>query len=55
MLALWRPRLTEEPVEGGQVIFYISACVGLTLLAGAMSGLTLGLMSMSAVDVEACP
>ena len=33
-------------------LVYILISVGLVLLAGLMSGLTLGLMSMDAVDLE---
>ena len=33
---------------------YISISVGLVLLAGLMSGLTLGLMSLNVLDMEVC-
>ena len=33
---------------------YISIAVGLVLLAGLMSGLTLGLMSLNVLDMEVC-
>ena len=33
-------------------LVYILISIGLVLLAGLMSGLTLGLMSMDAVDLE---
>lgn len=39
--------LTDE-----QWFLYISIVVGLVLLAGLMSGLTLGLMSMDVLDME---
>ena len=35
-------------------LVYILISIGLVLLAGLMSGLTLGLMSMDAVDLEVC-
>ncbi len=41
------PVLTDE-----QWFLYISIAVGLVLLAGLMSGLTLGLMSMDVLDME---
>lgn len=41
------PVLTDE-----QWFLYISIVVGLVLLAGLMSGLTLGLMSMDVLDME---
>jgi hypothetical protein len=41
------PTLTDE-----QWLLYISIVVGLVLLAGLMSGLTLGLMSMDVLDME---
>ena len=37
----------------GQKVLYISISAGLTVLAGLMSGLTLGLMSMDDVDLQA--
>ena len=45
---------SSESVQGGQAVFYICISIGLTLLAGLMSGLTLGLMSMDHVDLEVC-
>lgn len=33
-------------------VFYVGISVGLVILAGLMSGLTLGLMSMDQVDLE---
>ena len=44
--------VSSESVQGGQAVFYICISIGLTLLAGLMSGLTLGLMSMDHVDLE---
>lgn len=41
------PTLTDE-----QWFLYIAIVVGLVLLAGLMSGLTLGLMSMDVLDME---
>lgn len=43
-----------EPKPGAeaQTLFNILASVGLTLFAGLMSGLTLGLMSLDHVDLE---
>jgi metal transporter CNNM len=32
--------------------FYLLSCSGLVMFAGLMSGLTLGLMSLSIVDLE---
>lgn len=37
----------------GQKVLYVGISVGLTVLAGLMSGLTLGLMSMDDVDLQA--
>ena len=39
-------RLYELETEGGETVVLIGICVGLTLLAGLVSGLTLGLMSL---------
>ncbi|KAK9798173.1 hypothetical protein WJX73_006777 [Symbiochloris irregularis] len=36
----------------GEKVLYVGICVGLTVLAGLMSGLTLGLMSMDDVDLQ---
>ena len=41
-----------EENEGAKAL-YVGISVGLTVLAGLMSGLTLGLMSMDHVDMEA--
>ena len=38
--------------EEGQKVLYLCISVGLVLMAGLMSGLTLGLMSMDQVDLE---
>eukprot|EP00882_Tetradesmus_deserticola_P024368 GHRQ01026629.1.p1 GENE.GHRQ01026629.1~~GHRQ01026629.1.p1 ORF type:complete len:237 (+),score=110.85 GHRQ01026629.1:423-1133(+) len=43
--------------EGGELspkqrLLFIGICVGLTVMAGLMSGLTLGLMSLDAVEME---
>ncbi len=32
--------------SGGETVILIAVCIGLTLLAGLVSGLTLGLMSL---------
>ena len=52
MLPLFRSTLGSESVAGGEAVVYICISIGLTLLAGLMSGLTLGLMSMDHVDLE---
>jgi hypothetical protein len=44
------PVLTDE-----EWVIYICIVVGLVLLAGLMSGLTLGLMSLDMLDMEVCP
>lgn len=41
----------DSPDEA-QKIFYSCISIGLVLLAGLMSGLTLGLMSLDSVDLE---
>lgn len=38
---------------GASLIIYILVCVALVLAGGVMSGLTLGLMSMDTVELEA--
>ena len=38
--------------EEGQKILYLCISVGLVLMGGLMSGLTLGLMSLDQVDLE---
>ena len=48
---VYADELTEK--NEGQAVLYIGISVGLTLLAGLMSGLTLGLMSMDQVDLQA--
>jgi hypothetical protein len=42
----------EHPLAPNERLIYIAIAVGLTLGAGLMSGLTLGLMSMDMVDLE---
>nr|CAB3497222.1 unnamed protein product [Digitaria exilis] len=42
----------HEACCGTMFWVYLSACVGLVMFAGLMSGLTLGLMSLSLVDLE---
>ncbi|KAK9825434.1 hypothetical protein WJX81_007178 [Elliptochloris bilobata] len=44
--------LYELESKGGEAVFLIGICVGLTLLAGLVSGLTLGLMSLDMIDLE---
>ena len=39
-------RLYELETKGSEAVLLIGICVGLTLLAGLVSGLTLGLMSL---------
>ncbi len=41
-----------KPAHEAETLFNILASVGLTLFAGLMSGLTLGLMSLDHVDLE---
>ena len=41
-----------EEEDPGLKVVYIGVSIGLVLLAGLMSGLTLGLMSMDQVDLE---
>ena len=48
---LFNVDLSEE--NEGKAALYIGISIGLTLLAGLMSGLTLGLMSMDHVDLQA--
>ena len=38
----------------GQKVLYLCISLGLVLMAGLMSGLTLGLMSLDQVDLEVC-
>lgn len=38
--------------DNAQTIFYSCISISLVLLAGLMSGLTLGLMSLDSVDLE---
>ncbi|XP_072957465.1 DUF21 domain-containing protein At2g14520-like [Typha angustifolia] len=42
----------QESCCGGMFWVYLMICVGLVMFAGLMSGLTLGLMSLSLVDLE---
>ena len=42
----------HAPLTPQQVATYIAASVLLTLMAGLMSGLTLGLLSLDALDLE---
>ncbi|CAN6296736.1 unnamed protein product [Urochloa humidicola] len=42
----------HEACCGTKFWVYLTACVGLVMFAGIMSGLTLGLMSLSLVDLE---
>ncbi|CAL8472218.1 g11760 [Coccomyxa elongata] len=44
--------LGEEELNPETRWIYIFICIGLVLLAGLMSGLTLGLMSMDSIDLE---
>lgn len=41
-----------DATEEGQKVLYLSISAGLVLMAGLMSGLTLGLMSLDQVDLE---
>ena len=43
---------TSDPVDDVQYTFLLMTAVGLVILAGLMSGLTLGLMSLGIVDLE---
>jgi hypothetical protein len=52
LLFALRKKAGEDPLTPEQRVFFICTAVGLTLLAGLMSGLTLGLMSMDIVDLE---
>jgi hypothetical protein len=53
-MASWEHFLLDGPEEEqpGLKVMYICVSIGLVLLAGLMSGLTLGLMSMDQVDLE---
>lgn len=42
----------SDTAEGGQKVLYLCLSVFLVLMAGLMSGLTLGLMSLDQVDLE---
>jgi metal transporter CNNM len=42
----------DPPLSDADFLFFILAATGLTLMAGLMSGLTLGLMSLDTVDLE---
>jgi hypothetical protein len=42
----------DEELDDFTTVLYVSISVGLVLLAGLMSGLTLGLMSLDMVDLE---
>ncbi|OAY72955.1 DUF21 domain-containing protein [Ananas comosus] len=42
----------QESCCGGMFWVYLMVCLGLVMFAGLMSGLTLGLMSLSLVDLE---
>lgn len=42
----------EEPLPAWLRATYAAVCVGLVAMAGLMSGLTLGLMSLDEVDLE---
>ena len=52
----WHPhsrgRLGEDELPEGEKLFFVLASVALVLLAGLMSGLTLGLMSLDVVDLQ---
>jgi hypothetical protein len=43
---------SHEACCGTMFWVYLMSCVGLVMFAGLMSGLTLGLMSLSLVDLE---
>ena len=43
---------SHEACCGTMFWVFLTACVGLVMFAGLMSGLTLGLMSLSLVDLE---
>ncbi len=42
-----------EHVHGSSLVLYLLISVGLVIAGGVMSGLTLGLMSMDTVELEA--
>lgn len=42
----------SRPLPPGEKTFFLIASVALVLLAGLMSGLTLGLMSLDVVDLQ---
>jgi hypothetical protein len=50
--AAGRALLTEEGLSSGEVTFYIILCVFLVALSGIAAGLTLGLLSIDALDLE---
>lgn len=43
---------SDQPCCSAMFWVYLMICVGLVMFAGLMSGLTLGLMSLSLVDLE---
>lgn len=45
----------EHAVSPSQSLAYVLLCIFLVLFGGLMSGLTLGLMSLTAVELEARP
>lgn len=51
-LCLGRRCMEEESVTGGALFGYSFLCIFLVLFGGLMSGLTLGLMSLTAVELE---
>ena len=51
-MGLMSELLTSHKVTPELRLVYILISIGLVILAGLMSGLTLGLMSMDAVDLE---
>lgn len=42
----------SDDAEGAQKVLYICISLGLVVMGGLMSGLTLGLMSLDSVDLE---
>lgn len=42
----------EEPLTTGEMWIYIGICLFLTIVAGFMSGLTVGLASIDKLDLE---
>ena len=56
-MARWEHSLQDgaEDERPGLEAVFICVSIGLVLLAGLMSGLTLGLMSMDQVDLEVTP